>query len=135
MKQRMLDTHVILRYILRDHDQLSPQARDLFVNAAKGEIELLLDPVVIAECCAVLSGKIYGYAKRDVAGVLGQIVMMEGVFAADPVILSEALEFYAKHNLDFTDAYLATTARGKGVTVVDFDHDFSRKHPDASVNV
>lgn len=128
MKTAYLDANIILRFLLDDHPQMSEAARHLFHSAARQEIRLLVEPVTVEECCFVLTGKYYASrfaSKQVIADILTRLLFLPGV-EADTVILMETLESFAKHNVDFADAYLATLARHQSVMVASFDRDFLR---------
>lgn len=128
MKTAYLDANIILRFLLDDHPQMSEAARHLFHAAERQEVRLLVDPVTLEECCFVLTGKYYASrfaSKQVIADILTRLLFLPGV-EADTVILMETLESFAKHNVDFADAYLATLARHQAVMVASFDQDFRR---------
>lgn len=122
----LLDTNVILRFILKDHDTMSPAARDLISKAASGEVQLLLDSVIIAECCFVLSGRVYAFSKSDIASVISKMITLKGVIVDDARRINDALELFSKHNVDFADAYLAAAAKIEDLFIASFDRDFSK---------
>lgn len=122
----VLDTNVVLRFILRDHETMSVAAYELFTKAGAGEIQLLLDSVVIAECCFVLSGKVYSFSKSDIAAVLSKIVMLDGVVVDEVSRINDALETFSKYGVDYGDAYLTAVARAENLMVATFDQDFRR---------
>ncbi|MBX6395524.1 MAG: PIN domain-containing protein [Alicyclobacillaceae bacterium] len=124
MKTLMLDANVILRFLLNDHVSMSPAATRLFEEAERGKIELFLDPLVMAECCYVLQGPVYRFPRRQIADVLTRLVLLDGVESDDPVRIVEALNLYGDRNVDFTDAYIAVSARQRGFQVASFDRDF-----------
>ena len=49
MKKYLLDTNVLLRFLLGDHDELSPKAVRLFQQAANRECLVILTDLGIAE--------------------------------------------------------------------------------------
>lgn len=122
----LLDTDVILRYLLHDHDEMTPASIRLFQSAEQGEFALFLDPLVVAECCYVLRGSIYNFEKARIAHVLTQLILLDGVVTEDPMRLSEALGIYAEKNVDFTDAYLAMGNPDSYAGITSFDEDFRR---------
>ncbi|WP_051330856.1 type II toxin-antitoxin system VapC family toxin [Aneurinibacillus terranovensis] len=61
-----------------------------------------------AECVYVLSGKYYGYSRINISEWLIKII--EFCEVDNKEILLTALFNYAKHNVDFADAYLAAKA-------------------------
>ncbi|GMA66070.1 PIN domain-containing protein [Alicyclobacillus fastidiosus] len=127
MKRKLLlDTDVVLRYLLHDHDEMTTASIRLFRSAEMGEFELFLDPIVVAECCNVLRGSIYKFEKERIAHVLTQLILLDGVVTEDPMRITEALSIYAEKNVDFTDAYLAMGHRDLYAGIASFDQDFQR---------
>jgi predicted nucleic acid-binding protein len=55
MKKYLLDTNVLLRFLLGDHDELSPKAVRLFRQAANRECLVILTDLGIAEAVWVLT--------------------------------------------------------------------------------
>lgn len=126
MKCFIVDTNVILRYLLRDNDVMYHGAVQVFELAEKGVCGLFIDPMVIAECIYVLTGPVYQRNKTDVAQVLTELLLLEGVSCEDTDLLTESLSLFSESNVDFTDAYLACRARRAGHGIVSFEHDFRR---------
>lgn len=122
----LLDTNVILRYLLHDHAEMTPASIRLFHSAEAGEFDLYLDPLVMAECCYVLRGSIYKFEKLSIAHSLTQLILLDGVVTEDAMRLSEALTVYAEKNVDFTDAYLAVGSHTAYEGIASFDQDFRR---------
>lgn len=122
----LLDTNVILRYLLHDHDAMTSASIRLFQSAEVGEFNLYLDPLVVAECCYVLRGSIYQFEKPKITHALTQLILLDGVVTEDAMRLSEALEVYAEKNVDFIDAYLATGTPASYAGVTSFDQGFRR---------
>jgi len=54
VKRLSIDTNVIVRYLLDDVKSQADEVERLFEQAKKGEMELVLSPVVIAETTFVL---------------------------------------------------------------------------------
>ncbi|MGX9685940.1 PIN domain-containing protein [Deinococcus wulumuqiensis] len=121
----LLDTNVILRFLLADHETLSPRARAYFRRAAKGEWSLLIPSVVVAECVFTLRS-FYKLARADVAAALLQLLRLPGVEAVEGEVVRSALSLYAEKNVDFADAYLAALAQEKGLSVGSFDRDLGK---------
>lgn len=55
MKRYLVDTNVLLRFLLADSEKLSPRAKDFFVRAEHGEWEVVLTDVGIAEATWVMA--------------------------------------------------------------------------------
>lgn len=83
------------------------RAKKLFAQCEAGEIQLTLLPGILAEAVHVLSGKVFGYARCEVAEAL-----------------VAALHLFKTNKLDFMDCYLATRVQLNNVDVATFDDDF-----------
>jgi predicted nucleic acid-binding protein len=133
VKNVYLDANVILRFLLGDHPELFAKSKAIFKMAERNEIRLLVEPVILAECCFVLRGKMYAdrfSSKHLIADALTQVLYLSGVETENQVMLTEALEAYADHHVDFADAYLAVLARNQARSVATFDQDFRRLDED-----
>ncbi|PLR79406.1 PIN domain nuclease [Bacillus sp. V3-13] len=103
----LLDTNIIVRFLTNDDEKQSPAAYSLFEKAVNGKITLLLEPLVIAECCRVLESKRYSYAKKDIADKLSQLISAPSVKMNNEAIVQKALSDFSEFGVDFVDAYMA----------------------------
>ncbi|SFU95665.1 PIN domain-containing protein [Alicyclobacillus macrosporangiidus] len=126
MKTLFLDTNIILRYLLRDHEGMYHAAVNVFEQAEHGEFVLYIEPMVLAECIYVLTGPVYVRNRSDVARALAEVLLLEGIMCEDKDRLTESLTMYAEQNVDFTDAYLVCRSRDAEAGIVSFDRDFLR---------
>lgn len=124
MTRWLLDTNVILRYLLRDHEPMYLHAERLFQRAEDGELELVILPTVLTECIYVLTSSVYRLPKTEVARVLTELILLDGVAREDTELLTECLNLVADKNVDFTDAYLECCSRRSGDGIASFDGDF-----------
>lgn len=107
----LLDTNPILRFLTNDDDIQSPIAYQLFEKAVKGEITLVLSPLVIAECCWVLESRRYAYSKGEIALNLSRLISANGIRTLEKEAIQNALYMYSTYNIDFTDAYLQAAVK------------------------
>lgn len=123
----ILDTNIIIRFLANDHLEHSPAAYRLFEEASRGEALLLLDPVIVAECVYVLGGKHYQLTKKEISTLLKKIIEFTQVEAINKDLLAASLDHYAAYNIDFPDAYLASIAEKKRLSVATFNkRDFEK---------
>ena len=120
----LLDTNVILRFLLADHETLSPRARDIFGQAAANEMTLVVSGVVLAECVYTLKS-FYKLARPDISAALETLLSLPNVEPLEPS-LRQALQLFADHNVDFADAYLAALGSSLGHNVATFDRDVGK---------
>lgn len=104
-----LDANLILRFLRKDHPQFFKVAYDLFARAERGEIELHIHLLTLAEVVWTLQGY-YHYNKKEIAMVLGSLIGSDGLFVVEKVIAEKALKDFAERNVDYIDAYLAASA-------------------------
>lgn len=115
----ILDTNIIIRFLANDHPEHSPKSRNLFERMTNHEVTLILDPIVVAECVYVLSGKYYGYSRKEIAEWLTKLIEFCEVDHKE--ILLTAMSTFAYHKVDFADAYLSSKAEHLGEQVATFN--------------
>jgi predicted nucleic-acid-binding protein len=101
----MIDANVILRYLLRDNEQLYKKAENLFNEVFSGRKKALIIQPVIAEVVYVLQ-KLYKVSREEIAQVLTELLKIKGVKVQDENIVLESFEIYKSKNLDFVDCLL-----------------------------
>lgn len=125
MTRYILDSNVVLRFLVQDHPAHSKAATRLFQRAEDGEVELLLPPWIVAEVAYGLSG-IYKVARGETAKLLKAIVCAVGVVVPERDLLLDALRRYAAKNVDFADALLAAQASFMKLSPASFDCDLDK---------
>jgi predicted nucleic-acid-binding protein len=71
-KRRLVDTNLIVRYLVQDHEKHAKAAEKLFDSCDRGDLVLEVLPVVLAECVFVLES-FHEHARGD-ASVLGRLI-------------------------------------------------------------
>ena len=118
---KLIDTNVILRYILNDHEELSEKAR-LIID---GE-DVMIVGQVVAEVIYVLKN-VYNATREEIAAALLDFCEIDNVSLENEEILICAIEEYGSNNLDFVDLLLYSYQKHLGVEVVTFDKKLSAK--------
>jgi len=131
MTQYLLDTNVLLRFLLDDHKKLSAQARKLFQQAESGSCQLVLTDVALAEAVWVLTSY-YEVDRKTVATILSRVVDKSGILCANSDCMLDAFCRFRDTKCDFFDCYLAAMATKSGNAVASFDRDF-RKFGDVEI--
>ncbi len=97
----LLDANYILRYLLRDHDEMFATANEVISSQHCFILES-----VLAEVVYVLDG-VYKTPKALIAKTLSQFISLENISMHETVSISmKALECYQRKNLDFVDCCL-----------------------------
>ena len=131
MKKYLLDTNVVLRFLLDDHAELSKAAAGLFQHAADGKFLLIFTDLCIAEAVWVLTSY-YKLERQTVAGSLAKMIVKAGIQCPTLEPTLDALARFKDSNCDFFDCYLAAQASALGVGIASFDKDL-RKFEDVSL--
>lgn len=122
----LLDTNTAVFFLTGKPSALARSAARVFERAERGELELVLPAMTIAEAIWVLTSPGRALPRRDVATALRDLVAADGVRADEEAIVLEALRLYGERRVDFADAYLAARAAKDGLPVASFDRDFDR---------
>ena len=114
----MLDTNMILRYLLNDNLEMAEYAQSVIQSEnAKITIE------VIAEVVYVLKG-VYSVSRQEIRNSLE--VFIEEVEITEKEVVNCALDTYAKHNLDFVDCVLYAYREVHNYDILTFDKKLKR---------
>lgn len=121
MKKRILvDTNVILRFILFDNKQQGEAASELFEKAKQGKIELKVISLVVIEVIYVLT-KMYKVPKSTIVQTLTNLCSLEGVSVKDRQVLEKALIYWEKTSISFVDSWIICLAETENIEFVTFD--------------
>lgn len=127
MKNKVyVDTNIFIRYFTNEPPEQAEKSRILFNQTIKGDYELFICDLIIAETIYVLES-VYQLDKSEIAEKILSIIRLDNVIVENRSIILEALEIYEGNNFDFTDAYLACHARKYSVKkIFSFDNDFKK---------
>jgi predicted nucleic-acid-binding protein len=123
-KRRLVDTNLIVRYLVQDHEKHAKAAGKLFDACDRGDVVIVVLPAVLAECVFVLES-FYEHPRGDIASALGRLISSPGV-EIDAAINLDALDRYRKTKVHFVDCLIAATAATENMPVASFDKDFRR---------
>jgi len=123
-----VDTCFFLRYLTGEPPDQAKQAEKILQQAERGEIELVAPPLVIAEIIWVLETSVFDLSKQEAAEKAIAILNLRNIRVNNARLLEEAAVLHAEVNIDFTDAYLACSAKAEGLEdVYTFDKkDFAK---------
>ncbi len=122
----VIDTNVILRYLLADHEEFYDRVRAFMEEVRHGNKKVLILDSVIAECVYVLL-KAYNVPREEIAEKLAGILEYKGVVNSDRENLLEALAIFAVENIDIVDALVfAFGSLEENREVFSFDKDLKK---------
>ena len=123
-KVYLIDTNVILRYLLGDHAEFSPKAKVFMSDISEGTKKAEIPDVVIVECIYVME-KYYEIPKNEIVEKISGILNFSGIVNPDRSEILEALLKYEDSNIDIVDCILAAHSSSEKV-VISFDNDMKK---------
>ena len=121
----LIDTNVIIRFLVGDHPEHLSIATEIFKNIEQGTYEVEILESVMMEVLFVLT-KFYKLPKKEVIEDLKKIIALRGV-VGDKVLLIETLNIVESKNIDFVDALICAKSHLQGYGKLSFDKDVNRK--------
>jgi len=91
--RRLIDTNLIIRFLVQDHPKHAKAATKLFEASDRGDVTLVILPAVIAECVFVLES-FYKHNRADITRVLATLISSPGIQLTDPALYLDALNRY-----------------------------------------
>lgn len=114
-KMRILDTNMILRYLLNDNIEMADE-----VDKIIEEYEVLILPEVAAEVIYV-AVKVYKLSRSQIVSGFIDLLDTDNVITNCGNVLREGLKLYAKVSLDFVDCLLCAYNTVSGYEICTFD--------------
>ena len=119
----VLDTNYILRFLIKDNDDMYDIAKEAIKNN-----DCFIDNEVLAEVVFVLM-KVYNTSKSDIKNILVKFLSFENIILNSKPTILKALELFDEKNIDFVDTILC--AKSKKYEVKTFDKKLNKCIKDA----
>ena len=115
----LLDTNVILRYLVGDIKIQQEQARQWFAQAQEGKRKIVIKPIVVAEAAFVLESY-YKKRRDEITDSFSVLLSQRWLMVEERDALLNMLPVYqsGKH---FVDSFLTTSAKLTKAHVLTFD--------------
>lgn len=120
MKTVLLDTNILVRYLLRDNPKLTRRAKEFFIQAKNGKIKLYLDEVVVAEVVWLFSS-FYKIGKEEISSKLSRLIAQDWVVNLRKDTIIRALDLYSETSLDYIDCWVFAVSKSVKVNLETFD--------------
>lgn len=101
-----LDTNILLRYLVGDHQQMAEQALNLLIRVERGEEKVITSSLVIFETIFTLQS-FYRVPRQQIKEQVLPIISLRGLHLPDKSVFYKALDLYVTKNISFADAYNA----------------------------
>lgn len=99
-----VDTNYFLRFLLKDNNLQHRSAKQLFLSAARGEIEVATSLIVFFEVYWVLKSY-YEKKKDELNTILNKILSLTFIKLAEREKLTKSLKLFASTTLSLEDCY------------------------------
>jgi len=120
MKKVVVDTNIFIRFFLSDIPSQVKEIDDLFLQAKKGKIEIIVLATVIFEIEFTLR-KYYEFPKETIAEKI-TLILSQTYFSVEHMqVLRIALEIYLSNNLSFVDCFLSAYVTVGSIELFTFD--------------
>ena len=114
----LIDTNIILRWLLNDHKELSPKAEKIVENSVSAS--LLVADIIVAEVFYVLRGT--GRDRQQTSEALLLIGRTNAFKYENTEVITDVIRLLTETNLDFADCYLIARARREKLGLETFDN-------------
>jgi predicted nucleic-acid-binding protein len=121
----LLDTNVIIRFLLGDDEKFLQQSIDYFEQIERGSLQVEMLEGVLMKAFFILT-KFYKLPKEEVLLDLKKIIGLDGVVNHNKVILAETLTIIGEKNIDFVDALICAKSRLQNYGKLSFDQDLKK---------
>jgi len=115
-----IDANIILRYILDDHDELSPKARKILgEHIVESPIEVLCEVVFVL-------ARVYKIPRKEIAETL--LDFYESIPCRLPhrEAIIKGIKYFGENSLDFVDCILAGYSEIENINIHTFDTKLER---------
>jgi predicted nucleic-acid-binding protein len=124
---KLIDTNVILRYLLKDNIDLYDKIVDYFENLRLGIEKAIILECVLTECVYVLT-KFYKMPKDEAACKLHDLFCYKGIVNKDKKELKESLLMFSNKNMAIVDCILCIKAKSDNMELLTFDKILKKCH-------
>ena len=121
----LLDTNVLVRFLVGDNLPQQKRAEQWLKEAAEGKRAVIVPVIVIAETCFVLES-FYKRPRGDIADALEVFLAERWLHSEERDILLGIWPWY-RRNFHFVDSFLLAKARAENAEILTFDKKLRRQ--------
>ncbi len=111
----IVDTNIILRYLLNDNEELNQKAVQIIDNN-----DIFIPTEVIVEMSYVLK-KVYHVEKEKIFEAVEELLNFDNIHFQDSETIKLAFETYAKKNFDIVDCMLYAYSKNEHYEIATLD--------------
>lgn len=120
MRRVLIDTNVLLRFILNDIPSQADLVEKLFNDANAKRVELVVPQIIIFEVTFALE-KYYAFEKNLVIDRVQSLLSARFLNIQDKDLFNSALGIFKSSNISLVDAFLKAECQAMDLELVSFD--------------
>jgi len=122
-----LDTNIILRYLTKDNETLSPKAKTIIDNIANYKGFVYINTLVLHEVIYILEN-VYNIDRKAILDSISNLISISNINIIDvnKQSLKLALKDYTKTKIDFPDCVYKQVCLENKYKLLSFDKDFKK---------
>ncbi|MDP3900742.1 MAG: PIN domain-containing protein [bacterium] len=125
MKKQILDTNVLLRFLVGDNEKQQKEAHRWFQEAEQRKRKIVVVPLVVAETCFVLES-FYKKQREEIAETLEVFLAQRWLEVEERNVLL-SLWFWYRKGFHFVDSFLLAWTQTYAGDILTFDRALSKK--------
>lgn len=122
MTDIILDTNVILRFLLKDIPNQYEITKNIFLEAQKGKLNLIIPQIVIFEIVFILEKQLK-IDKNILVEKIQTLLSADFLNIQDRVIFNSAIKLYEQFSISLPDSFLIAKSQITGIPIFSFDKD------------
>ncbi len=126
MNSVLVDTNIILRFLLRDDEKLFFVANSIFSNAEHGNIKIYIDELVVAEAIWTLTS-FYKQDKKEIFDLMLKLVSRKWIVNPRKKLILNSLKLCLDSNLSYIDSWVFEVSKANKYKLETFDKDLNKQ--------
>lgn len=134
MDKKIIDTNLIVSYLVNDEPNLYKKARDFFDLVKLGKIKAVLEQTIFTETVSILA-ELYEVPRNKICNTLTGLLEYKGIYNFEKETLLEALILYAQTNLSIANCIIVAKAKLQNIEIETFDQKLTQHYLNQSNNI
>jgi len=120
MKKVIVDTNVILRFLLKDNVVQHARIEKLLQKAKLGKLQIFIPEIVIFETAFVLRSY-YGYKKESISEAIESLVTSDYLIVDNKKAFIETIKLHRLSSVELVDCFLIVKSKQSDIEIFSFD--------------
>lgn len=127
MDKKIINSDLIIKYLVKDDIELYKKSRDFFDLVKLGKTKAILEQTIFTETITNLNIA-YQIPRNKIAEALIGLLEYKGIFNPEKEILIEALAIYKETNFDIIHCIILAKAKLQNIELISFDQKLVKFH-------